>query len=65
MPVFVQFAYEFSVHQQTRHIQQYVNVKGKLQERGTRVPIADAMVVVAFPDAADRQADEDDDEEEA
>lgn len=45
VPVSVQFAYEFSVSEQARRIEQYVNLRGLLREMGTRVPVSGAMVV--------------------
>jgi len=54
VPVYVQFAYEFSVREQTRRIERFVNLRGRLREMGTREPVAGAMVVavLAAPDTA-------------
>ncbi len=56
VPVWVQFEYVFSISEQTRFIAEYVNVRGRLREMGTRVPLAGAMVVAAFPDSLARPA---------
>jgi len=49
VPVYVQFEYTFSINEQTRHIQEYVNFQGVLREMGTRTPLEGAMVVASFP----------------
>jgi TonB family protein len=49
VPVWLQFAYTFSVAEQARAIDPRVNLQGRLKEMGTRQPIADAMVVASFP----------------
>ncbi len=49
VPVYLQFAYSFSIREQARQIEEYVNFKGRLKERGTRIEIAEAMVVATFP----------------
>ncbi len=46
VPVFVQFAYEFSLEDAVRDVEAVINLEGVLKERGTRDPIRDAMVVV-------------------
>lgn len=45
VPVYVHFAYEFSVRQEARRIEQVVNLQGRLREMGTRAPVDGAMVV--------------------
>ncbi|MEZ4387289.1 MAG: TonB family protein [Candidatus Krumholzibacteriia bacterium] len=54
VPVYVQFAYAFSVREQTRRIADVVNLRGRLREMGTREPLGGAMVVAVFtaPDTA-------------
>jgi TonB family protein len=53
MPVAVifQYAYRFTIDEVVKKIEQYVNLKGKLLERGTRAPVRDATVVVMFRDS--------------
>jgi len=51
IPVLMQYAYHFSLDETVEKIQQYVNFKGKLLERGTRAPVRDATIVVSFPDS--------------
>ncbi len=48
VPVYVQFAYMFSVREQARRIERLVNLRGRLREMGTREPVAGAMVVAAM-----------------
>ena len=48
VPVFLQFAYTFSVAEQARRIDPQVNLRGRVVEMGTRQPVPGAMVVVAF-----------------
>ena len=50
------FEYVFSIREQARAVEEYVNLRGRLREMGTRAPLAGAMVVAAFP-GADRAAD--------
>ncbi len=52
IPVIMQYAYRFNLDEIVQKIQQYVNFKGRLLERGTRIPVRDATVVVAFPDSS-------------
>ncbi len=48
VPVYLQFAYSFSVAEQTRSIDPRVNFQGQVLEMGTAVPVAEAMVVASF-----------------
>jgi len=48
VPVFLQFAYSFSVAEQVQAIDPRVNLRGKVVEMGTRQPVPGAMVVAAF-----------------
>lgn len=50
VPVLLQYEYRFSILEEIRELEQYVNLKGVLRERGTRDPIPDAVVVASFPD---------------
>ncbi len=51
VPVYVQFEYTFSLHEQARRIPDVVNFRGRLREMGTRAAMANAMVVASFPDS--------------
>lgn len=46
--VLLLYEYQFSLEEAARKIEPVVNFKGQIIERGTRAPIADAMVVVSF-----------------
>jgi TonB family protein len=48
--VMLQYRYEFSLREVVKELEEYVNFSGVLIERGTRAPVADAMVVVRFRD---------------
>ncbi len=50
VPVLLRFEYRFSLQQVVDKITEYVNFSGALRERGTRKPVADALVVVRFLD---------------
>jgi TonB family protein len=50
VPVIMEYVYRFSVQDVTEKIEQYVNLKGRLLERGTRAPVRDATVIVSFKD---------------
>ncbi|MCA9728857.1 MAG: TonB family protein, partial [Candidatus Eisenbacteria bacterium] len=52
VPVYVQFAYRFSLSEQAEAIEDVVNLRGQLRERGTRIPVTGALVVarIAAPD---------------
>jgi TonB family protein len=52
VPVIVQYQYVFSIRDEVKAIEQYVNLKGLLREKGTRSPVKDGMVVAVFPDTA-------------
>jgi TonB family protein len=52
VPVILQYEYSFSLREQAQRIGEYVNFAGSLREKGTRRPITEALVVVAFPDTA-------------
>ncbi len=51
VPVLLLFEYSFSIEEQTRDIEEYINFSGVLKERGTRDRIAYATVVVSFASA--------------
>ncbi|MBD3391911.1 MAG: TonB family protein [Chitinivibrionales bacterium] len=50
IPVLIQYEYAFTLQEIVERVEKYVNFSGRLVERGTRSPIADAMVVVSFVD---------------
>ena len=52
VPVILQYVYRFSLQEVTEKIEQYVNLKGRLLERGTRAPVRDATVIVSYRDTA-------------
>jgi TonB family protein len=50
VPVIMEYVYRFTLDEVVEKIEQYVNFKGRLRERGTRAPVRDAVVVVMFGD---------------
>jgi TonB family protein len=50
VPVILQYVYRFTVQEVAEKIEQYVNLKGRLLERGTRAPVRDATVIVSYRD---------------
>ncbi len=50
VPVYLQFAYTFSVAEQAATIDPRVNLRGQVMEMGTRQPVGGAMVVAVFPE---------------
>lgn len=48
--VFLRYEYRFSLQEVVEKVEEYVNLSGRLTERGTREPVADALVVVRFAD---------------
>lgn len=52
VPVIFQYGYRFSFEDVVEKVQNYANFRGRLLEMGTRTPIADAMVAIAFLDTA-------------
>jgi TonB family protein len=48
--VIMEYLYRFSIQDVVEKIDRYVNLKGRLIERGTRAPVRDATVVVTFRD---------------
>lgn len=48
VPVMLQYEYHFSLHEVLQKIDKYINFKGKLVERGTRLGIPDALIVIDF-----------------
>ncbi len=50
VPVLIQYEYRFELKEVVREIDEQVNFRGTLIERGTKKPISDAMVVITFID---------------
>ncbi|MBD3418808.1 MAG: TonB family protein [Chitinivibrionales bacterium] len=50
VPVILQYEYRYTLREVVEKIEKYINFKGVLIERGTRKPVADAMVVLTFSD---------------
>ncbi len=48
VPVIVQYVYRFSIAEEVRAIEEYVNLSGRLLEKGSRQPLRDAPVILAF-----------------
>jgi TonB family protein len=48
--VLLQYAYRFSLQDVVQKTEKYVNFSGHILEKGTRAPVADAMVVINFID---------------
>jgi TonB family protein len=48
VPVYLQFAYTFSVAEQTQTLDSRINLRGRLLEMGTGQPVPGGMVVAAF-----------------
>lgn len=53
VPVYVQFAYRFSLLEEAQEMPEVVNFKGRLRERGTRRPVTGALVVARIEEARD------------
>ena len=53
VPVYAQFAYRFSVQDGLGDLEEFVNFRGTLRERGTRTPIPGALVVARIVEAED------------
>jgi TonB family protein len=51
VPVYLTYNYSFSVDQLTDSIPEYVSIKGRILEKGTRFPLSDVMVVISFQDS--------------
>jgi len=52
VPVLLQYEIPFTLARVVASVEPYVNLKGTLRESGTRSPIADAMVIITFPDSS-------------
>jgi TonB family protein len=52
VPVFVTYEYRDTLDDIVEKVDEYVNFSGKAVERGTRAPLAGAMVFLSFPDTA-------------
>jgi TonB family protein len=51
--VLMEYAYRFSLDEVVSKIDEYVNLNGRLLERGTRAPITNATIAVSFLDTVD------------
>lgn len=54
VPVLLQYEYHFTLEEAVDSIPQVSNYSGVLLEKGTRLPLSDAMVVVTFIDTVDK-----------
>jgi TonB family protein len=52
VPVLMEYAYRFTLDEIVNKIERYVNLKGRLLERGTRLPVRDAVMAVLYRDTA-------------
>jgi len=50
--VIMEYVYRFTIDEVVRKIDRYVNLKGRLLERGTRAPVVDATVALMFRDTS-------------
>jgi TonB family protein len=48
VPVLMEYVYRFSIAEVATKIEQFVNLSGRLYERGTRTPIVNATVALSF-----------------
>ncbi|NLD91072.1 MAG: TonB-dependent receptor [Fibrobacter sp.] len=51
VPVYLTYNYNFSIDQLTDSIPEYVSIKGRVLEKGTRIPLSDVMVVISYQDS--------------
>lgn len=51
VPVYLTYNYNFSIDQLTDSIREYISIKGRVLEKGTRLPLSDVMVVISFEDS--------------
>jgi len=51
IPVAIQYEYHFSIEEQIKKIEEYVNFKGRLIEKGTRAPVKEGLIVIQFLDS--------------
>jgi TonB family protein len=56
VPVLMQYAYRFTIDEVVEKIERYVNLKGRLLERGTRLPVRDAAIAVMYRDTTGDKA---------
>jgi TonB family protein len=52
VPVALEYEYKFFITDEVSKLEVFINLAGILREKGTRQPIKDGMVVLAFPDTA-------------
>ncbi|MBL8029461.1 MAG: TonB-dependent receptor [Fibrobacteres bacterium] len=48
VPVIVEYVYRFSIAEEIKDVEEFVNLSGALLEKGTRIPIPDAPVILTF-----------------
>ena len=48
--VLLQYAYHFTIDEVVKKVEEFINLKGHLYERGTRAPLQNATVMVSFQD---------------
>ncbi len=53
VPVFLTYEYLFTLEDVMKKIEEYVNVSGRIIEKGTRILLVDALVVISFPGKRD------------
>lgn len=51
VPVYLTYNYNFTLDQLTDSIPEYVSIKGRVLEKGTRLPLSDVMVVITYQDS--------------
>jgi TonB family protein len=49
VPVYLHFAYQFSLREQVRRIPEAIALSGQVKEKGTRLKLQEAMVVLTLP----------------
>ena len=52
VPVLLEYAYHFTIGEELTALEEFVDFKGRLFERGSRAPLANALVVVSFRDTS-------------
>jgi TonB family protein len=55
VPVLIQYERIFTLNEVVEKVEKYVNFSGRVIEKGTKNPIADAMIVLHFQDTVDNK----------
>ncbi len=55
VPVLIQYERIFTLKEVVEKVEKYVNFSGRIIEKGTKTPIADAMIVLHFKDTVDNK----------